>query len=45
MHAAPAASLGESFQSFFDAVDSFFSNLASVRLGPLFLAMLLFTKA
>ena len=37
------ASIGESFQSFFDAVDSFFSNLASVRLGPLFLAMLLFT--
>jgi uncharacterized membrane protein YbhN (UPF0104 family) len=37
------ATIGESFQSFFDAVDSFFSNLASVRLGPLFLAMLLFT--
>ena len=28
----PGASLGESFNSFFDAVDSFFSNLASVRL-------------
>jgi uncharacterized membrane protein YbhN (UPF0104 family) len=38
-----AATLGESFQSFFDAVDDFFSNLASVRLGPLVLAMLLFT--
>jgi uncharacterized membrane protein YbhN (UPF0104 family) len=35
--------LGESFQSFFDAVDEFFSNLASVRLGPLLLALLLFT--
>lgn len=37
------ASLGESFQSFFDAVDDFFSNLASVGLGPLLLALLLFT--
>ena len=37
------ASLGESFQSFFDAVDDFVSNLASVRLGPLLLALLLFT--
>jgi glycosyltransferase 2 family protein len=37
------ASLGESFQSFFDAVDDFFSNLASVRLGPLLLALLAFT--
>ena len=37
------ATLGESFQSFFDAVDDFVSNLASVRLGPLVLAMLLFT--
>jgi uncharacterized membrane protein YbhN (UPF0104 family) len=37
------ATLGESFQSFFDAVDDFISNLASVRLGPLVLAMLLFT--
>jgi len=41
--AAPIASLGESFQSFFDAVDSFFSNLASVQLLPLLLALLLFT--
>jgi glycosyltransferase 2 family protein len=37
------ASLGESFQSFFDAVDDFVSNLASVRLGPLLLALLFFT--
>jgi len=40
---APVASLGESFESFFDAVDSFFSNLASVRLIPLLFALLLFT--
>ena len=39
----PVADLGESFSSFFDAVDSFFSNLASVRLGPLLIALLLFT--
>jgi uncharacterized membrane protein YbhN (UPF0104 family) len=38
-----SGSLGDSFRSFFDAVDQFFSNLASVRLGPLVLAMLLFT--
>jgi glycosyltransferase 2 family protein len=37
------ATLGESFQSFFDAVDDFFSNLASVRLGPLLLALIFFT--
>ncbi len=43
MPLAPAATLGESFSSFFDAVDSFFSNLASVRLLPLLLALLLFT--
>jgi uncharacterized membrane protein YbhN (UPF0104 family) len=41
--AAPTASLGESFDSFFDAVDKFFSNLASVRLLPLLLALILFT--
>jgi glycosyltransferase 2 family protein len=41
--AAPIASLGESFESFFDAVDKFFSNLASVQLLPLLLALLLFT--
>ena len=43
MLAAPAASLGESFESFFNAVDSFFSNLASVRLLPLLFALTLFT--
>jgi uncharacterized membrane protein YbhN (UPF0104 family) len=41
--AAPTASLGESFDSFFNAVDKFFSNLASVRLVPLLLALVLFT--
>jgi uncharacterized membrane protein YbhN (UPF0104 family) len=41
--AVAPATLGESFQSFFDAVDDFISNLASVRLGPLLLALLLFT--
>jgi uncharacterized protein (TIRG00374 family) len=41
--AVALATLGDSFQSFFDAVDQFFSNLASVRLGPLLLALLLFT--
>jgi uncharacterized membrane protein YbhN (UPF0104 family) len=39
----PLADLGESFRSFFDAVDEFFSGLASVQLGPLVLALLLFT--
>ena len=37
------ADIGESFQSFFDAVDSFVSNLADVRLGPLVLALAFFT--
>jgi len=37
------ATLGESFQSFFDAVDQFFSHLASVRLGPLLLGAVFFT--
>ncbi|HEY8769773.1 MAG TPA: hypothetical protein VIM03_04470, partial [Thermoleophilaceae bacterium] len=37
------ATVGESFRSFFDAVDSFLSNLASVRPGPLLLALVLFT--
>jgi uncharacterized membrane protein YbhN (UPF0104 family) len=37
------ATIGESFRSFFNAVDDFFSNLASVQLGPLVLALLLFT--
>jgi uncharacterized protein (TIRG00374 family) len=38
-----SASIGESFQDFFDAVDQFFSNLASVRLLPLLFALALFT--
>jgi uncharacterized membrane protein YbhN (UPF0104 family) len=38
-----AATLGESFDSFFDAVDQFVSNLASVRLVPLLVAALFFT--
>ena len=37
------ADIGESFVSFFDAVDSFVSNLADVRLGPLVLALAFFT--
>ena len=41
--AVPAATLGDSFRSFFDAVDEFVSNLASVRLGPLLLACVFFT--
>lgn len=36
------AAIGESFESFFDAVDSFFSNLADVRLVPLVLALAAF---
>jgi uncharacterized protein (TIRG00374 family) len=39
----PQATIGESFQSFFDAVEDFFSNLASVRLGPLLIALICFT--
>jgi uncharacterized membrane protein YbhN (UPF0104 family) len=37
------ATLGDSFRSFFDAVDDFLSNLASVRLGPFLIALVLFT--
>jgi glycosyltransferase 2 family protein len=37
------ATIGDSFRSFFDAVDQFFSNLASVRPLPLVLALLCFT--
>jgi uncharacterized membrane protein YbhN (UPF0104 family) len=40
---APAAALGDSFRSFFDAVDSFFSNLAAVHWGQLLFALLCFT--
>ena len=38
-----AAAIGDSFNSFFDAVDEFFSNLASVQLLPLLLALAFFT--
>jgi len=37
-----SAAIGESFRSFFDAVDQFFSSIADVRLGSLILALLLF---
>src|SRR5687768_17457404 len=37
-----SAALGESFRSFFDAVDQFFSSIADVRLGSLVLGLLLF---
>jgi uncharacterized membrane protein YbhN (UPF0104 family) len=39
----PAAALGDSFRSFFDAVDSFFSSIGAVNLGTLFFALLCFT--
>ena len=39
----PGATVGESFRSFFDAVDKFFASLASIRLVPLVLALVLFT--
>jgi uncharacterized membrane protein YbhN (UPF0104 family) len=38
----PAASLGESISSFFDAVDAFFSNLAAVQWVSLVLGLLSF---
>jgi glycosyltransferase 2 family protein len=38
-----AATFGESFRSFFDAVDQFFSNLAAVHWGQLLVAFCLFT--
>jgi uncharacterized protein (TIRG00374 family) len=37
------ATLGDSFRSFFDAVDEFFSNLAALEWGPLTLALAFFT--
>ena len=40
---SPAAGIGESFRSFFDAVDEFFANLAAVEWGSLALALALFT--
>ena len=43
MSAPRLASIGESFSDFFDAVDSFFSNLASLKPLPLLLALVLFT--
>jgi uncharacterized protein (TIRG00374 family) len=36
------ATIGDSFRSFFDAVDQFFAGLADVRLGPLLLGLLAF---
>jgi uncharacterized membrane protein YbhN (UPF0104 family) len=39
---APVASTGESFRSFFDAVDQFFENLAAVKWGSLVVALLAF---
>ena len=38
----PGATIGESFRSFFDAVDQFFGSIADVRLGSLILGLLLF---
>jgi glycosyltransferase 2 family protein len=38
-----ASGVGDSFRSFFDAVDQFFSNLASVHWGPLVLGLVSFT--
>src|SRR3954451_11348235 len=40
---APAAALGDSFRSFFESVDKFFSNLADVHFGTLLLALIFFT--
>jgi uncharacterized protein (TIRG00374 family) len=39
----PSAALGDSFRSFFDAVDSFFSSIGKVQLGSLLMALLAFT--
>jgi uncharacterized membrane protein YbhN (UPF0104 family) len=39
----PSAALGDSFRSFFDAVDSFFSSIGKVHFGSLLLALLAFT--
>ena len=36
------ASLGDSFSSFFDAVDSFFSSIADIRFGSLLIALAAF---
>jgi uncharacterized membrane protein YbhN (UPF0104 family) len=39
----PAGDVGQSFRSFFNAVDQFFSSLAEVHWGSLLLAMVFFT--
>ena len=39
---APTATLGDSFRSFFDAVEEFFANLAAVQWGALVIALLAF---
>jgi uncharacterized membrane protein YbhN (UPF0104 family) len=39
----PFAALGDSFRSFFNAVDSFFSSIGAVHLGSLFIALASFT--
>lgn len=39
---APVATLGDSFRSFFDAVEEFFANLAAVQWGSLVVALLAF---
>jgi uncharacterized membrane protein YbhN (UPF0104 family) len=36
----PAATVGDSFRSFFDAIDKFFSSLGAVHWGPLVLGLL-----
>jgi uncharacterized membrane protein YbhN (UPF0104 family) len=41
--APPQAALGDSFRSFFESVDKFFSNLADVHFATLLLALLAFT--
>ena len=38
----PQAAIGESFRSFFEAVDQFFASIAEVRLGSLIFGLLLF---
>jgi uncharacterized membrane protein YbhN (UPF0104 family) len=39
----PSAALGDSFRSFFKAVDSFFSSIGAVHFGSLFVALACFT--
>ncbi|HEX8857304.1 MAG TPA: lysylphosphatidylglycerol synthase domain-containing protein, partial [Thermoleophilaceae bacterium] len=39
---APVGALGDSFRSFFDAVDKFFANLAHVQWGALLIALCAF---